>query len=155
MVFANLQNEVIVVAFKFRLQRIYEVRRKEEETLKSDLSKISEKIENLRDIIQQLTRKKKQIESNFLQKGQFSKKDLLELECEMTFYEVEIEKYREELQKLLKEQERIRENLLEKMKERKMLEKLRERRFKEYLTEENLRERRKMDEIAERRFWWS
>jgi len=146
---------VIAVAFKFRLQRIYAVRRKEEETLKNDLSKISEKIENLRSIIQQLTIEKKKIENNFLRKGLLSKKDLLELERGIRFYEMEIEKYQKELQELLKEQESIRKSLLEKMKERKMLEKLRERKLKEYQAEENLKERKRMDEVAERKFWWS
>ncbi|AJG40297.1 flagellar export protein FliJ [Thermotoga sp. RQ7] len=143
------------MAFKFRLQRIYAVRRKEEETLKNELSKISEKIENLRSIIQQLTIEKKKIENNFLRKGLLSKKDLLELERGIRFYEMEIEKYQKELQELLKEQENIRKSLLEKMKERKMLEKLRERKLKEYQAEENLKERKRMDEIAERKFWWS
>ncbi|HBF11154.1 flagellar export protein FliJ [Thermotoga neapolitana] len=143
------------MAFKFRLQRIYAVRRKEEETLKNDLSKISEKIENLRSIIQQLTIEKKKIENNFLRKGLLSKKDLLELERGIRFYEMEIEKYQKELQELLKEQESIRKSLLEKMKERKMLEKLRERKLKEYQAEENLKERKRMDEVAERKFWWS
>ncbi|ACM22335.1 Flagellar export protein FliJ [Thermotoga neapolitana DSM 4359] len=154
-VFANSLTGVIAVAFKFRLQRIYAVRRKEEETLKNDLSKISEKIENLRSIIQQLTIEKKKIENNFLRKGLLSKKDLLELERGIRFYEMEIEKYQKELQELLKEQESIRKSLLEKMKERKMLEKLRERKLKEYQAEENLKERKRMDEVAERKFWWS
>lgn len=154
-VFANSLTGVIAVAFKFRLQRIYAVRRKEEETLKNELSKISEKIENLRSIIQQLTIEKKKIENNFLRKGLLSKKDLLELERGIRFYEMEIEKYQKELQELLKEQENIRKSLLEKMKERKMLEKLRERKLKEYQAEENLKERKRMDEIAERKFWWS
>ncbi|MDK2786134.1 MAG: flagellar protein FliJ [Thermotoga sp.] len=154
-VFANSLTGVIAVAFKFRLQRIYAVRRKEEETLKNELSKISEKIENLRSIIQQLTIEKKKIENNFLRKGLLSKKDLLELERGIRFYEMEIEKYQKELQELLKEQESIRKSLLEKMKERKMLEKLRERKLKEYQAEENLKERKRMDEIAERKFWWS
>jgi flagellar FliJ protein len=154
-VFANSLTGVIAVAFKFRLQRIYAVRRKEEETLKNELSKISEKIENLRSIIQQLTIEKKKIENNFLRKGLLSKKDLLELERGIRFYEMEIEKYQKELQELLKEQESIRKSLLEKMKERKMLEKLRERKLKEYQAEENLKERKRMDEVAERKFWWS
>ncbi|PLV56644.1 flagellar export protein FliJ [Thermotoga sp. SG1] len=143
------------MAFKFRLQRIYTVRRKEEETLKNELSKISEKIENVKNIIQQLTIEKKKIENNFLQKGLLSKRDLIELERGIRFYETEMEKYQKELQRLLEERENIRKNLLERMKERKMLEKLRERRLKEYQAEENLKERKRMDEVAERKFWWS
>ncbi|AIY85976.1 MULTISPECIES: flagellar export protein FliJ [unclassified Thermotoga] len=140
--------------FRFRLQRIYDVRRKEEETLKNDLSKINEKVENIKRIIQQLSTEKKQIESNFLHKGVLRKEDLLNMEMQMVFYEEEIKKRQSELYELLKEQEETRRKLFEKMKERKILEKLKERKMREYLYEENLKERKTMDEIAERKFWW-
>jgi flagellar FliJ protein len=142
------------VPFRFRLQRIYDVRRKEEETLKNDLSKINEKVENTQRIIQQLSAEKKRIESNFLHKKVLRKEDLLNMEMQMMFYEEEIKKKQSELSELMKEQEKTRSKLFEKMKERKILEKLKERKMREYFREENLKERKTMDEIAERKFWW-
>ena len=146
---------VIFLAFKFRLQKVYDVRKKEEEMLKNELMDVRTKKNILKQRLNKIESELSCLEEEFYRRMTLTRTDILLLREWLAYYEEEISELREEIAKLEKEEQEILERFLLVRKERKILEKLRDKKLSEFLREEDRKAKKRMDEVAERRFWWS
>ena len=139
---------------KFRLQRILDLRMKEEESLKLELANIRKKIRDMTELIEKLDDEMNNITLDMLSEGSKSGNEIA--------YDIDLlnnssgrkEFLEKQLVELKKNEDALIEQFMKKRSERRSLEKLRERKIEEYNVEAERKDRKDMDEIAERRYWW-
>jgi len=146
---------VISLAFKFRLQKVYDVRKKEEEMLKNELMNIRTRKHLLKQRLNKFADEIRRLEEEFYRKEVLTKADISLVREWLTYYKEEMNKLEEELKSLEGEEKEVLDRFLQVRKDRKILEKLKDRKLMEFLREEDRKAKKRMDEIAERRFWWS
>lgn len=146
---------VIFLAFKFRLQKVYDVRKKEEEMLKNELMSIRARKHLLKQRLNKFADEIRRLEEEFYRKEVLTKADISLVRGWLTYYKEEMNNLEEELKSLEEEEKEVLDRFLQVRKDRKILEKLKDRKLMEFLREEDRKAKKRMDEVAERRFWWS
>lgn len=131
--------------FKFRLQKVLDIKIKDEELMKMEFAKIQQKkieIEsNLKNLENNYSKYSINKASDDIKSQKITINYLLALNNS-------IKELSEELDKSVNELEKARKQLIGKQIERKSLEKLREKKYDQYNKEENLKEQKINDELA-------
>ena len=131
--------------FKFRLQKVLDLKVKDEEEIKMEFAKIQQKkidIEtNLENLESNYSKYSISKNNDSIQNQKITIKYLLALNNS-------IMDLSEELDKSTNELEKARKQLISKQIERKSLEKLKEKKYGQYYKEENLKEQNTNDEFA-------
>ncbi|MBH7931197.1 flagellar export protein FliJ [Clostridioides difficile] len=131
--------------FKFRLQKVLDLKMKDEEKIKMEFAKIQQKKIDIETNLENL-------ESNY-SKYSISKNNDSIQEQKITINYLlalnnSIMDLSEELDKSTNELEKARKQLIDEQIERKSLEKLKEKKYGQYYKEENLKEQNTNDEFA-------
>ncbi|HBG5345459.1 TPA: flagellar export protein FliJ [Clostridioides difficile] len=131
--------------FKFRLQKVLDLKMKDEEEIKMEFAKIQQKkidietnLENLENNYSKYSISKN---NDSIQNQKITINYLLALNNSMMDLSEELDKSTNELEK-------ARKQLISKQIERKSLEKLKEKKYGQYYKEENLKEQNTNDEFA-------
>ncbi|NMS89669.1 flagellar export protein FliJ [Clostridioides difficile] len=131
--------------FKFRLQKVLDLKMKDEEKIKMEFAKIQQKkmdIEtNLENLESNYSKYSISKDNDNIQNQKITINYLLALNNSITDLSEELDKSTNELEK-------ARKQLIDKQIERKSLEKLKEKKYSQYYREENLKEQKTNDEFA-------
>lgn len=139
------------MAFKFRLQKVLELKKQKEDVLKKELADLLTK---KRELLHQKISLEKEKEKNLkaLEQSLSTLFIIEEILAYFNFIEV-LDKKIEEILKFLKILEsqifQVREKLIQASKEKKVLVKLKEKKEKEWNITENRKEQKFFDEVAE------
>ena len=140
--------------FSFRLAKVLELRRKQEDSLKETLSHIEQKIADVRNNLQRLTGRltglQKRLKS--LYGDRMTVDDILLIQRALSQLRKEILKEQKLLDSLYRERIEISEELLEAMKKRKVLEELEDKERILYKEELTKYEQKIADEMTAKRF---
>ncbi|WP_227434673.1 MULTISPECIES: flagellar export protein FliJ [unclassified Clostridioides] len=131
--------------FKFRLQKVLDLKMKDEEKIKMEFAKIQQKKIDIENNLENL-------ESNYSKYSISKNNDSIQNQKITINYLLalnnSIKDLSEELDKSTNELEKARKQLIDKQIERKSLEKLKEKKYGQYYKEENLKEQKTNDEFA-------
>ncbi|PBH71794.1 flagellar export protein FliJ [Clostridioides difficile] len=131
--------------FKFRLQKVLDLKVKDEEEIKMEFAKIQQKKIDIETILENL-------ESNYSKYSISKNNDSIQNQKITINYLLALNNsimdLSEELDKSTNELEKARKQLISKQIERKSLEKLKEKKYGQYYKEENLKEQNTNDEFA-------
>ncbi|MCC0641098.1 flagellar export protein FliJ [Clostridioides sp. ES-S-0001-03] len=131
--------------FKFRLQKVLDLKMKDEEKIKMEFAKIQQKKIDIENNLENL-------ESNYIKYSISKNNDSIQNQKITINYLLalnnSIKDLSEELDKSTNELEKARKQLIDKQIERKSLEKLKEKKYGQYYKEENLKEQKTNDEFA-------
>ncbi|NJA36138.1 flagellar export protein FliJ [Clostridioides difficile] len=131
--------------FKFRLQKVLDLKVKDEEEIKMEFAKIQQKKIDIETNLENL-------ESNYSKYSISKNNDSIQNQKITINYLLALNKsimdLSEELDKSTNELEKARKQLISKQIERKSLEKLKEKKYGQYYKEENLKEQNTNDEFA-------
>ncbi|MCC0637081.1 flagellar export protein FliJ [Clostridioides sp. ES-S-0190-01] len=131
--------------FKFRLQKVLDLKMKDEEKIKMEFAKIQQKKIDIENNLENL-------ESNYNKYSISKNNDSIQNQKITINYLLalnnSIKDLSEELDKSTNELEKARKQLIDKQIERKSLEKLKEKKYGQYYKEENLKEQKTNDEFA-------
>ena len=131
--------------FKFRLQKVLDLKVKDEEEIKMEFAKIQQKKIDIETNLENL-------ESNYSKYSISKNNDSIQNQKITINYLLafnnSIMDLSEELDKSTNELEKARKQLISKQIERKSLEKLKEKKYGQYYKEENLKEQNTNDEFA-------
>lgn len=140
--------------FSFRLAKVLELRRKQEDSLKETLGNIEEKITNVCNNLDALTRKLTRLQERLkcLYGDRMTADDILLIQRALSQLRKEIVKEQKLLDSLYRERREISEELLEAMKKRKVLEELEDKERIVYKEEIIKYEQKIADEMTAKRF---
>lgn len=131
--------------FKFRLQKVLDLKMKDEEKIKMEFAKIQQKKIDIENNLENL-------ESNYSKYSISKDNDSIQNQKITINYLLALNNsimdLSEELDKSTNELEKARKQLIDKQIERKSLEKLKEKKYGQYYREENLKEQKTNDEFA-------
>ncbi|MCC0668257.1 MULTISPECIES: flagellar export protein FliJ [unclassified Clostridioides] len=131
--------------FKFRLQKVLDLKMKDEEKIKMEFAKIQQKKIDIENNLENL-------ESNYNKYAISKDNDSIQNQKITINYLLALNSsimdLSEELDKSTNELEKARKQLIDKQIERKSLEKLKEKKYGQYYREENLKEQKTNDEFA-------
>ncbi|MCC0633006.1 flagellar export protein FliJ [Clostridioides sp. ZZV15-6388] len=131
--------------FKFRLQKVLDLKMKDEEKIKMEFAKIQQKKIDIENNLENL-------ESNYNKYSISKDNDSIQNQKITINYLLALNNsimdLSEELDKSTNELEKARKQLIDKQIERKSLEKLKEKKYGQYYREENLKEQKTNDEFA-------
>lgn len=131
--------------FKFRLQKVLDLKMKDEEKIKMEFAKIQQKKIDIENNLENM-------ESNYSKYSISKNNDSIQNQKITINYLLalnnSIKDLSEELDKSTNELEKARKQLMDKQIERKSLEKLKEKKYGQYYKEENLKEQKANDEFA-------
>ena len=131
--------------FKFRLQKVLDLKVKDEEEIKMEFAKIQQKKIDIEPNLENL-------ESNYSKYSISKNNDSIQNQKITINYLLALNNsimdLSEELDKSTNELEKARKQLISKQIERKSLEKLKEKKYGQYYKEENLKEQNTNDEFA-------
>ncbi|MCC0644140.1 MULTISPECIES: flagellar export protein FliJ [unclassified Clostridioides] len=131
--------------FKFRLQKVLDLKMKDEEKIKMEFAKIQQKKIDIENNLENL-------ESNYNKYAISKDNDSIQNQKITINYLLALNNsimdLSEELDKSTNELEKARKQLIDKQIERKSLEKLKEKKYGQYYREENLKEQKTNDEFA-------
>ncbi|AXU70341.1 TPA: flagellar export protein FliJ [Clostridioides difficile] len=131
--------------FKFRLQKVLDLKVKDEEEIKMEFAKIQQKKIDIETNLENL-------ESNYSKYSIIKNNDSIQNQKITINYLLALNNsimdLSEELDKSTNELEKARKQLISKQIERKSLEKLKEKKYGQYYKEENLKEQNTNDEFA-------
>lgn len=131
--------------FKFRLQKVLDLKMKDEEKIKMEFAKIQQKKIDIETNLENL-------ESNYSKYSITKDNDNIQNQKITINYLLALNNsimdLSEELDKSTNELEKARKQLIDKQIERKSLEKLKEKKYGQYYREENLKEQKTNDEFA-------
>ena len=131
--------------FKFRLQKVLDLKVKDEEEIKMEFAKIQQKKIDIETNLENL-------ESNYSKYSISKNNDSIQNQKITINYLLALNNsimdLSEELDKSTNEHEKARKQLISKQIERKSLEKLKEKKYGQYYKEENLKEQNTNDEFA-------
>ena len=147
---------MVSVIFKFRLEKILSLRRREENLLKHEIFDIRNQIllmEEELSVIRKTFKEKAENFLNTLKKGLPGEK-VKEFQLELLMWREREKEILKKIESLRKREEELLNVYKEKRMERKMMEKLKLRRYRGYLKDMDRLSRKYMDEVAERRHWW-
>ena len=147
---------MVSVIFKFRLEKILNLRRREENLLKHEIFDVRNQIllmEKELSMTRKTFKEKAEKFLNLLKEG-LSGEEIKKHQIELYLWKEREKEILKKIESLRKREEELLEMYKKKRMERRMMEKLKVRRYKNYLKEMDRLSRKHMDEIAERRFWW-
>lgn len=131
--------------FKFRLQKVLDLKMKDEEKIRMEFAKIQQKKIDIENNLENL-------ESNYNKYAISKDNDSIQNQKITINYLLALNNsimdLSEELDKSTNELEKARKQLIDKQIERKSLEKLKEKKYGQYYREENLKEQKTNDEFA-------
>lgn len=131
--------------FKFRLQKVLDLKMKDEEEIKMEFAKIQQKKIDIETNLENL-------ENNYSKYSISKNNDSIQNQKITINYLLALNNsimdLSEELDKSTNELEKARKQLIDKQIERKSLEKLKEKKYGQYYKEENLKEQKTNDEFA-------
>lgn len=131
--------------FKFRLQKVLDLKMKDEEKIKMEFAKIQQRKIDIENNLENL-------ESNYNKYSISKDNDSIQNQKITINYLLALNNsimdLSEELDKSTNELEKARKQLIDKQIERKSLEKLKEKKYGQYYREENLKEQKTNDEFA-------
>ena len=147
---------MVIVIFKFRLEKILNLRKREENLLKHEIFDIRNQILLMEKELSVTRKTFKEKAENFLNalKEGLSGERIREHQIELYLWKEREKEILKKIESLRKKEEELLNTYKEKRMERRMMEKLKTRRYKNYLRDMDRLSRKHMDEIAERRFWW-
>ncbi len=139
--------------FKFRLEKVLEVRRRKEEEKEKELASLKKELRREEEFLEKLRKETSLIAERI---GAFQKVDdeslnLEELRREYDYLEVlrnKITRHLNTVEKLMIKIEEKRKELIEASKERKIMEKLKDKQYRKFRSEEERKERKVLDEIG-------
>ncbi|CZR95500.1 MULTISPECIES: flagellar export protein FliJ [Clostridioides] len=131
--------------FKFRLQKVLDLKMKDEEKIKMEFAKIQQRKIDIENNLENL-------ESNYNKYSISKDNDSIQNQKITINYLLALNNsimdLSEELDRSTNELEKARKQLIDKQIERKSLEKLKEKKYGQYYREENLKEQKTNDEFA-------
>lgn len=136
--------------FVFKLQTALNLKIKEEDRVKEELRRLTNRCQEEFDVLAALEERLGQLEDR-LRRRQEARVDVAEIQRCLDYLPVmkdRILRQKEVIRRIKEEIEKTRQELVEIMRERKVLEKLRERHFAQYLVEVNREEQKIIDEMA-------
>lgn len=137
--------------FKFKLQRVLEIKEHKEELLKNELAEANRIHQQERRILNELEENRERHLSDFSQ-AQTQEFLLIEdLKIRLRFIKklaFDLIDQEQKVREALKKTEEVREELVKASQEKKVLERLKEKHYKEFLKEEDSKEQHTLDEIA-------
>ncbi len=143
------------MAFRFRYQRILDVRRQQEKAKAQEVARRQAAVFRQKQVLEELERSWQEERQAWLNAGKAggSARDLQFQISVLDSLQRKIEQARLELARLSDQLNRAREELVELMKQRKVFEKLEERDRAAYETRQNRLDQMMLDEIATARQW--
>lgn len=135
--------------FTFRLQPVLNIKRQMEDSLKHELGKALQSLENEKKKLNELKEEKKKCMSEVSSgvTGGMTVNKLRTYNTYISFIKQKITKQTEMVKSAQKIADKHREELVQMVKERKMLEKLKEKQYEQFLKEADKNEQKIVDEI--------
>ncbi|AEH50183.1 flagellar export protein FliJ [Pseudothermotoga thermarum] len=143
-----------MTVFKFRLEKILQLKLLQENQIKQLLSGIKAKLRAVEEEISSMEEEISKIQQDVVEncKQGMTGYQLQQWKLMIDLMSLILEEKRKELQKIKEEEERLKEEFLNTMRERKILEKLKLRRFQAFVQKLDRINRLYLDEVALRRY---
>jgi len=135
-------------AFKFKLHKVFDVRKIEEELAGNELSRVNQELNQIRDEKKKLSSEQLQLYDYIRLLEQRSPEEVIQARDYMFFNRHQIELKNLELSQKQEEKERCQLEYVEKKKRKDVLEKLKQKQYNRYYREFLKTEQKELDDIA-------